>query len=193
MEEMVEKFSFDRVSKTGGIFDKDKLDWVNGHYIRSESLERIKEMTLPYLIEAGYMDEDFARDNSHWVDVLIETVREGLATVNEVVEKVEFIFEENPVYEAEAYDEFLNNENGRILMEAIKKEAMESEEITLDNAKDFMKRIQKNTGIKGKNLFMPTRVALTGSAHGPELVNVLYLLGNEKIAQRAQKVLDIID
>ena len=193
MEEMVDKFSFDRVSKTGGIFDKDKLDWVNSHYIRSESLQRIKDMTMPYLVEAGFMDEDFARDNSQWVDVLIETVREGLATVNEVVDKVEFIFEENLVYEAEAYDEFLNNENGRALMEAIKKEAMDSDQVTMENAKDFMKRIQKNTGIKGKNLFMPTRVALTGSAHGPELVNVLYLLGNEKIAQRAQKVLDIID
>jgi len=78
-------------------------------------------------------------------------------------------------------------------MDAIIKEAQESDQITLENAKDFMKRIQKNTGIKGKNLFMPTRVALTGSAHGPELVNVLYLLGNDKIVDRAQKVLDIID
>lgn len=193
MDEMVEMFSFDRVSKAGGIFDNDKLDWVNGHYIRSEELSRIKEMSLPYLIRSGYLDEEFAKNNPQWVDVLVDTVRESLSTVSEISEKVDFIFDEELTYETDVFDEFLNNENGRSLMGAIIKEANESEVLTMENSKAFMKKIQKDTGIKGKNLFMPTRVALTGSAHGPELVNVLYLLGNEKVAQRAQKVLDIID
>lgn len=57
MEDMIEKFTFDRVSKTGGIFDKDKLDWVNGHYIRSESIDRITDLSIPYLIESGLIDK----------------------------------------------------------------------------------------------------------------------------------------
>lgn len=48
----------------------------------------------------------------------------------------------------------------------------------------------KATGVKGKGLFMPTRVAITGSAHGPEMVNTIYLLGKEKIISRINKVLD---
>ena len=62
------------------------------------------------------------------------------------------------------------------------------DKITFEAAKTFMKEIQKETGIKGKNLFMPTRIAITGVQHGPELANILYLLGKEKILDRIEKV-----
>lgn len=60
MEELIEKFSFERVSKTGGIFDIDKLDWVNGHHIREYDIDKLTEMSIPYLIESGYIDEKTA-------------------------------------------------------------------------------------------------------------------------------------
>ncbi len=44
MEELIDKFSFERVSKTGGIFDKDKLDWVNGHHIRNYDLDKLTKL-----------------------------------------------------------------------------------------------------------------------------------------------------
>ena len=189
MEDMVEKFSFERVSKTGGIFDKDKLDWVNGHYIRSKSVDEIKALSVPYLMEAGLVDEDFVRDNEQWLNILVDTVREGMSTLSELPEKVGFIFKDELEIEEEAYSEHLDNENAPVLMNAIKEELSKIEHIDMDFAKGFMKLIQGSTGIKGKNLFMPVRVALTGSAHGPELVNVLYLLGKDKIISRAEAIL----
>lgn len=189
MDEMVQKFSFERVSKTGGIFDKDKLDWVNGHYIRSSSTEEIKDLAIPYLLEKGFVDTDFVKSNNDWMLMLIDTVKESLSTVSEISEKVEFIFQDELNIEEEVYQEFLNDENSKVLMRAIIKELSFIEEVDMDYAKTFMKTIQKNTGIKGKNLFMPVRVALTGSAHGPELVNVLFLLGKDKMIKRANNIL----
>ncbi|HMM70319.1 MAG TPA: glutamate--tRNA ligase, partial [Gudongella oleilytica] len=72
----------------------------------------------------------------------------------------------------------------------IKAELEKIDMIDMEYAKGFMKLIQGATGIKGKNLFMPVRVALTGSAHGPELVNVLYLLGKDRIISRADAILN---
>lgn len=189
MDEMVQKFSFERVSKTGGIFDKDKLDWVNGHYIRSSSTEEIKDLAIPYLLEKGFVDTDFVKSNNDWMLMLIDTVKESLSTVSEISEKVEFIFQDELNIEEEVYQEFLNDENSKVLMRAIIKELSFIEEVDMDYAKTFMKTIQKNTGIKGKNLFMPVRVALTGSTHGPELVNVLFLLGKDKMIKRANNIL----
>jgi len=189
MDEMVQKFSFERVSKTGGIFDKDKLDWVNGHYIRSSSTEEIKDLAIPYLLEKGFVDTDFVKSNNDWMLMLIDTVKESLSTVSEISEKVEFIFQDELNIEEEVYREFLNDENSKVLMRAIIEELSFIEEVDMDYAKTFMKTIQKNTGIKGKNLFMPVRVALTGSAHGPELVNVLFLLGKDKMIKRANNIL----
>lgn len=190
LEEMVEKFSFERVSKTGGIFDKDKLDWVNGHYIRSSSLERITDLAIPYLVEANYIDEDFAKSNRPWVEMLVDTVKENLSHISEVVDRVKFIFDDEVEAEDEASKELLEVEHIGQLMTAIIEELNKVEAVDMDYAKTFMKTIQKATGIKGKNLFMPVRVALTGSEHGPEMVNIIYLLGKEKLIKRASKILN---
>lgn len=190
MEEMVEKFSFERVSKTGGIFDKDKLDWVNGHYIRSSSVERITDLSIPYLVNAKYIDENFASENREWLELLVDTVKESLSSIIEIVDKVKFVFDDEVVAVEEGAIELLNGEQVPELMAAIVEELNNVEEIDMEYAKTFMKTIQKSTGIKGKNLFMPTRVAITGSEHGPEMVNILCLLGKDKVIKRVNKILN---
>lgn len=190
MDEMIEKFSFERVSKTGGIFDKDKLDWVNGHYIRSSSVEKITELVIPLLKEADYIDEKFENENKEWLMILVDTVKESLSSLIEIVEKVKFVFDEEVEAVEEGALELLKGEQVPALMAAIKDELNSIDSIDLEYAKTFMKTIQKATGIKGKNLFMPTRVAITGSEHGPEMVNILYLLGKDKIIKRVDKIIN---
>jgi len=191
LEEMVEKFSFERVSKTGGIFDIDKLNWINSHYIRTSSTERIRELAIPYLINENLIDEKFAKENEYWLDCLVDTLKENLNTIAEIPQKSMFIFAEQIDIDKDLFDQHLNNDNTPILMNAIIEEIQNIDNFNLDEAKIFMKKIQQKTGIKGKNLFMPTRVALTGSEHGPELVNILFLLGKDKIINRARNVLKI--
>lgn len=190
MEELVEQFSFERVSKAGGIFDKDKLDWVNGHYIRNTSVEKITELAIPYLIQAGFMDEKFAENKYEWIKLLVHTVQESLSTVGEIVEKVEFIFKDHVEIVEEDALEIIKGEQVIAVLDGIKEELNNVKEIDEEYAKGFMKIIQKATGVKGKNLFMPARVALTGTAHGPEFVNVLVLLGKENIVKRIDYVMD---
>lgn len=189
MEDLVNKFTFERVSKTGGIFDKDKLDWVNGHYIRSSSVERITDMAIPYLIEAGLVDKEFCENNYDWLMLLIHTVQESLNTIAEVPEKVEFIFKDNiEIIEEDALD-VIKGEQVSTVLNSMKAELSNIEEIDEEYAKGFMKIIQKATGVKGKNLYMPARVALTGVVHGPEFVSILVLLGKEKILNRIEYVM----
>lgn len=189
MEEMVEKFTFERVSKTGGIFDRDKLDWVNGHYIRTLDLEKISELTIPFLKEANFIDDNFVKENKEWLNVLVDTVRESMSTLADITDKVDFIFRDEVEIVEEDAKEIMNGEQVPALMNAIVEELNNIEKIDLEYAKTFMKKIQKATGIKGKNLFMPTRVALSGVAHGPEMVNIIYLLGKENMIKRVNKVL----
>ena len=188
MDDLIKKFSFERVSKTGGIFDKDKLDWVNAHYMRDASLEKLVEMAIPYLKEAGLIDDETVETKYEWLKMLMETVQESLHTAGEIVEKVEFVFKNEVEIIEENAKEVIKGEQVPALLEAIKEELNNIEEIDKDYAKGFMKIIQKATGVKGKNLFMPVRIALTGSEHGPEFVNVLVLLGKENILKRIDHI-----
>lgn len=187
MDEMIEKFSFDRVSKTGGIFDKKKLDWVNAHYIKEKDDAELLELVKPYLIEAGLIDEAFVEPHREWLLILMNTIKEGMSTLKEAPEKAAFVFEEMPEITEENLLEILSGEQVPELIAALEEEIGAMEEVDLDSAKGLMKKIQKSTGIKGKNLFMPTRILITGMEHGPELANIIYLLGKEKILNRLEQ------
>lgn len=188
MDDLIEKFSFERVSKTGGIFDKDKLDWVNGHYIRSSSLEDITNLAIPYIIEAGYFDQGFAENKRDWIMILVDTVREGLDNMSEITEKVDFIFEEKIEIKEQGLLDMISTDDSKLVFGSMIEELNNIDSIDMEFAKSFMKTIQKKTNVKGKKLFMPVRIALTGSEHGPELVNVMYLLGKDKIIARLRNL-----
>ncbi len=183
MKEMEEQFSFERVAKSGGVFDRDKLDWVNNQYIKSEPIQRIAELSTPYLVEAGLITEDFASENKEWLEDLIDMVRESMHSLAEAPEKVEFIFNDELELGEEEL-ETLKTDTINDLLDGFKAELAEVEEIDKEFANGLMKKVQKSTGVKGKNLFMPSRIALTGEKRGPEFANVIYLLGKDKILKR---------
>lgn len=188
MEELIEKFSFERVSKTGGIFDKDKLDWVNGHHIRNYDLDKLTELAIPYLKEANLIDDKFVEERYNWIKTMVETIRESLSSVSEIVDKVDVFFNNQIEPEDEEALSILKQDHVPNLLNAFKQELESIDEVDEEFAKTIMKRIQKGTGIKGKKLFMPTRVALTGNIHGPELVSIIYLLGKQNILNRIEYV-----
>lgn len=188
MEELIEQFTFDRVSKTGGVFDKNKLNWVNGHYIRSLNSEKITDLAIPYLIESGHITEEEVESRRDWINTMVATVQESLSTIKEVPEKVDVFFGEKVELENDEVLEVLKGEQIPELFEALKEELDTAEELDEEFCKGLMKRIQKKTGIKGKNLFMPVRSALTGNLHGPELVDIIYILGKQNILKRIEYV-----
>ena len=188
MEELINKFSFERVSKTGGIFDKDKLDWVNGHHIRNYDLDKLTKLAIPYLKEAHLIDDKFVEERYDWIKTMVETVKENLSNVSEIVDKVDIFFNNEIQPEDDEALSVLKQEHVPDLLNAFKEELENIEEVDEEFAKTVMKKIQKGTGIKGKKLFMPTRVALTGNIHGPELISIIFLLGKQNIIDRIEYV-----
>lgn len=188
MKELIEKFSFERVSKTGGIFDKDKLDWVNGHHIRNYDLDKLANLAIPYLKKAGYVDDKFIEERYDWIKTMVNTVEESISYLSEIVEKVDVFFNNEVEPEDEEAIAVLKGEQVPAILNAFREELGQIEEIDEEFAKGIMKKIQKGTGVKGKNLFMPTRIALTGNNHGPELVSIIYLLGKQNILDRINYV-----
>ena len=186
LDELVDEFSFDRVSKTGGIFDREKLDWVNAHHIRNFSAEEFAEMIKPILIQDGLITEDYPEDK---LLLLAQTFQESVDRVKDISESVDFIFTDDLVITEEDAKEFAGKDHVSQLAGAFKNALDEIDEVDSEFASTIMKRIQKETGIKGKDLYMPTRAMLTGNVHGPELNNVIELLGKDEILNRIEKYL----
>lgn len=97
-------------------------------------------------------------------------------------------FEDKVTLEGEEVLEVLKGDQVHVLFDAFEAELEDIDEIDKEFAKGIMKKVQKKTGIKGKNLYMPIRIALTGNMHGPELVNIIYILGKDKITDRIKYI-----
>lgn len=179
IEEMIEEFSFERVSKSGGVFDVDKLDWVNAQYIRKTETTELSKLVKPYLVKAGFIKEDI--DEKRLL-LITETFKESISRLSQIVEQSRFLFEDVEV-EKDAI-EMRNVAHIEILKEKIREELENIDEMTQEISKTFMKKIQKASGFKGKDLYMPVRALLTGRVHGPELSNILEILGKEEILKR---------
>lgn len=182
MDTMIKLFDFDRVSRTGGIFDIEKLNWTNAHYIRNTDSEKLLELAKPYMVEAlGITAEEIDNNHEHYV-VMMDAFKENAETLKVLAEKCKLLMPGDYEVEDDA-KEWLESPDVPAIRAAIV-ELLEGEELTLDYAKGFMKLVREKTGVKGKNLFMPTRALLTGTAHGPEFDKCLYLLGKEEILRR---------
>lgn len=185
MDELIEAFDFTRVSSSGGIFDRDKLNWVNAQHIKQKSDEELAALLQPYLKEAGRIDDE---TDPAWLMLLAATFKDNLHTLQDIVEESAMVFADTvDTVEPEA-EEYLQSEQAPVLAKAMH-EAIGSVEDFAEEAKTLMKRVQKETGIKGKPLFMTMRSLLTGSVHGPDLNQLLLLLGPDKLQRRLQAYL----
>ncbi len=152
------RFALDRVNAAPAVFDHQKLEWLNGQYIHSMSTTELRPLV------ARFFDVP-------WLEEGIDVVKTSVHLLTQFGHALRFVLEYAVPQVDRAFAESLTNElrtNGTPVDEA--------------SFKAMVERLKIATGLKGKALFMPLRLALTGSDHGPELVRAIPLL------ERASKV-----
>ena len=124
-----------------------------------------------------------------WLKRVVATAQEHISYAAQIPECVEMYFNDEFNFENEEAEAVLKAENVPTVINMLLEELPKVE--NLDNAavKALFKQIQKATKLKGKDVFMPIRVALTGNQHGPELAAMVPLLGVERTAKRIKSSL----
>lgn len=186
MDYLIKNFSLDRVSKNPAIFDIDKLNYINSQHIKLKSLDELTQMCIPYLIEAGYVTQKDAEEKFEWLKKIVKSVYEGLDYLSQIKDRVDIFFNNEVKIEEDEAKEVLKWEHVKHLISVFEDKIKNVENLNSDSIKMLFKEIQKETGYKGKNLFMPIRVVLTGKTHGPELVEIIEIVGKENILKRLE-------
>ncbi|MGQ9024014.1 glutamate--tRNA ligase [Bacillus sp. 18-5] len=186
-EQFIDIFDVNRLSKSPALFDMHKLKWVNNQYVKALDLDQVVALTLPYLQKAGKVSEQLTEEENTWVRKLISLYHEQLSYGAEIVELTELFFKEQIEYNQEA-KEVLAEEQVPEVMASFAGQLERLESFTPDEIKAAIKAVQKETGHKGKKLFMPIRVAVTGQTHGPELPQSIELLGKETVLNRIKQI-----
>lgn len=187
-DEFIEIFDAHRLSKSPALFDKQKLLWMNNQYMKKIDINRAVELSLPHLVKAGRLNESLTDEQHQWVQGLVELLLEKMSYGAEIVELSEMFFKDEVDYEEDA-KEILTGETVPEVLKAFSHELDQLENFKADGIKAAMKAVQKSTGQKGKNLFMPIRSAVTGQTHGPDLPQAIELLGKNKVQTRINKII----
>ncbi len=182
-DEFIKIFDAARLSKSPALFDQNKLAWMNNQYIKKADFNKVIELALPHLVKAGLVKENRSSEEDHWVHNLIGLYQEQMSCGADIVSLSTLFFSEEIEYDEEA-KEVLSGEQVKAVLSSFKEELDALSEWNADNIKAAIKKVQKATGQKGKNLFMPIRVAATGQTHGPDLPKAIELLGSSKIEKR---------
>lgn len=182
-EQFIEMFDEKRLSKSPAFFDKQKLAWINNQYMKTKDLDTVFEMTLPHMEKAGLISNSPTEAELAWAKSLVSLYQQQMSYAGEIVELSELFFKDELTLDEEA-TEVVNGEQVPELVKALTAQLEALETFDAASIKAAIKAVQKETGIKGKNLFMPIRVMVSGQTHGPELPNTMELLGKEKVIQR---------
>lgn len=186
-EELIEQFSFGRVNKSGSIFDQQKLSWMNNTYFKKADLGTVTELCVLQLQQAGRLPEQLDESQQAWAQTLASLYQEKLSSASEIIPQTELFFKDSLELEEEGRA-ILADEKVPEVLTAFGRhvEEMGEEGFTVEAIKAAIKAVQGETGAKGKGLFMPIRVALTGQVHGPDLNATIWLLGRAKVLKRLQ-------
>jgi len=179
-EEMVKNFSLQRTSKSGTIFDEEKLRWLNAIYIRNCKTQDLVERLRPFLQQADYKIDAL---EPNWLNQIIELIKTDLTTLTDIDSHIDIFFGDKYKLSIEA-KEILEEEKSKKVVKAFIEYLNTNSEEHLKLYTAAIKHVKEKTDSKGKELFMPIRAALTGKTHGPELDKVFAILGKENSLKR---------
>lgn len=185
-EEFIKIYDYTRLGTSPAAFDSKKLEWISNLYMKNEDLEEVTLKAVPHLVKAGYLPETPSEKESAWTRRLVGLYQEQMSYAAEITELAKLFFEDEVEWTSEA-KEVLSGETVSQVLDSFAKKLNEVEPFESDTISSTIKSVQKETGVKGKNLFMPIRVATTGQKHGPQLSDAIELLGREKALNNIEK------
>jgi nondiscriminating glutamyl-tRNA synthetase len=184
MKELIEQFSLERVSKSGAIFDIEKLKWMNGHYVRELAEEERIEFLTPFFEKAGFDTSDHGKTHK-----IILGIYKKISTAEDVSKEAKiFYLDEIEITEDDAL-EFLRKDTSKSVLEMFLRGLEKIDELKMASFKKIMTDVQNQTGITKQDLWMPIRIALTGVTHGADLPLVIEIYGKKKVEHFVRKVL----
>jgi glutamyl-tRNA synthetase len=184
-QELIEKFTVDRCNKTSARFDHQKLDWMNGVYIKAMPAEALAEAVVPFLKQAG-LDPD-ARPRE-WLRELVNLYRERFNTLAEFPEKTVFFFTDTFDYDEAAVSKFLRNEGTIEMLAAARRELAKVVPFNAAGIEACLREVAKQRAVGLGKVAQPLRVAVTGVSVSASLFETLVLLGKETVLRRLERI-----
>jgi len=184
--DLIEFFDLDAVGKSPAVFNPEKLLWLNAHYIKESSTERLREEMEP-LWPAGINTGDAA-----FTQKVIADLQPRVKTLVEMANMADFYFADEIKYEEQAAQKFLTAD---VLphLKAMSNALSSVQNFSKEGLEEFLINFTSERNIKFKIIAQPLRVALTGKTVSPGIDEVMVTLGKERVIKKIQNAINYIE
>jgi len=192
VRELIDRFSIEGIVDHPVIFDIQKLEWMNGVYIREADIGRLTQLCLPYLQEAGLVPEKPTRDELDYTRKVVALEQERLKVLSEIVESARFFFEAEPEYEEKGVKKWLGRDYMPDLLRRLIARVEELTDFTVEGIEKAVREAGEEMGLSGGQVIHPVRMAVTGRTVGPGLFETMAVLGKDRNLFRLNRTLGML-
>jgi glutamyl-tRNA synthetase len=193
-EELIERFSLERVSPSGGVFSIDKLNWFNGQYIRKLGVEELADRLIPYLQRASLIGDPATPEEREHLVLLVPLIQERLVILSEAPDLLRFFFA--APRQLDPHDLTPKKSTPQAALQALMAARAALAELpawTEAELETRLRALAEELGIKTGDLFMTLRVAATGSKVSPPLFQTLHALGQAETLRRLDTATEALE
>ena len=188
LDDVIEKFELGRISKSSAVYDLPKLHWFNNHYIKEKSIEEVFNLSKHFLEK----ELDLSMYPKDQLLQMIDLVRAGVNKLDEIPGLIKFFFDDKFNLNEGENQKALSSESAKKILDKVLKSLDSMNFKDSHECKKKIDEIGKELSLKGKDLYWPVRVALSGSNKGPDLGLIISLLGKDKVQNRVERALAVL-
>lgn len=185
LEELIEAFDLSKVNKAGARFDPDKIKWFNHHYMQEQSNDD--------LAEAFKQKHDSLKDiDVNYISMVVGLIKERTTFVNDFWDLSNFFFVSPTEYDEKAFKKAIKDDTKSIMTD-VKSIINNIENFEVETLQNDVKGWITSNDIGFGKVMMPLRLALVGALQGPDVFDIMYMIGKNETVKRINNLIDKID
>ncbi len=190
IDELINRFDISGIVNHPAVFDVSKLEWMNGVCIRNSEPDRIIDLCIPFLKDAGLISDALNDNENQYVRTVIALVKEKLKTLAQVVDHTEFFFKNELKYDEKGVKKWLSKDYVPALISNVIKHLNDVIGFTAENVEEAVRIAGDELNISGGQVIHPIRMAVTGRTVGPGLFETMAVLGKERVIVRLKNTMN---
>ena len=191
-DELIKRFDLDRIVKSAAAFDYEKLQWLNGHYLRALDDEKMFQLCKEYLLENKIISEDLVKTQEGYLRRLVLLVRGNLKLISQIGVQLTYLLNDIYPYDPQALMKFKVPENVSVFEKAI--EVLKAtDSLAAASLEEKFRDAAVQNGRKFGEYVHPMRLAITGRTSSPNLFEIMETIGKVRCLDRFQRFLNMIN
>ncbi len=191
LQELIDRFTLEGVSKSPGVFDLEKARWLNGEYLKRADAEYLADLLEPELRAEGLIEDELSDERRAWLVAVVDLMKERTRLLRDFVEWGRYFFTDDFPYDNRARKKWLSREEVPERLELLADRLEALEEWKIETIEQAVRSLAEELGVSAAKVIHPCRAAVTGQTVGPSLFHLLVLLPQESVVMRLRRAAEL--